>query len=106
MAHRTFRDGVGLNWEVWDIVPGSLARRRIDRRSDEERRGQGDRRTDYASAIGVREELSAGWLCFLSETEKRRLAPIPAGWQQLGDDALRELLVAAKPAAAQPLLTR
>ena len=37
-----------------------------------------------ASKLGgrVAAELQNGWLCFESETgEKRRLAPIPAGWQ-------------------------
>lgn len=32
-----------------------------------------------------------GWLCFESEREKRRLAPIPAGWESRDAGALEHL---------------
>jgi hypothetical protein len=35
--------------------------------------------------------LSDGWLCFESGSEKRRLAPIPSGWEVCGTRALEQL---------------
>jgi hypothetical protein len=36
-------------------------------------------------------ELTAGWLTFESAMEKRRLAPIPEGWEELDDETLATL---------------
>lgn len=36
----------------------------------------------------VHEELRDGWLCFESEVERRRFAPVPAGWDALHDEEL------------------
>jgi hypothetical protein len=33
-----------------------------------------------------------GWLVFMADTERRRLAPIPAGWADLDDSHLLRLL--------------
>lgn len=66
MAHREFYDPQGRRWEVWEVRVG------------------GDERT-------VKPELAGGWLTFESAVEKRRLAPIPSGWNELPADALGEL---------------
>jgi hypothetical protein len=42
-------------------------------------------------------ELRGGWLAFESREEKRRLAPVPAGWETASDDELREFLTRAAP---------
>jgi len=99
VAYRIFEDALGAVWEVWDVLPGSAERRAGERRSSEARAAAGDRRVERLSAIGVHQDLSAGWLCFLSGSDKRRLAPIPSAWEQLDMDALRELHAAARPAA-------
>lgn len=67
---------------------------------------RGTRWLAYAVGAGAAAETSrhylpgayqAGWLVFDSGTRKLRLAPIPAGWADLADHALRELLLAAEP---------
>ncbi len=32
-----------------------------------------------------------GWLCFESESEKKRLAPVPRAWEQLPEQELEAL---------------
>ena len=66
MAHREFLDPQGRRWEVWEVHP------RVGTRP-------------------VLPELVEGWLAFESSWEKRRLAPIPAGWLDLPADALHKL---------------
>lgn len=65
MAHRIFYRQ-GQRWEVWEV------RRRQEHRS-------------------VDPELAEGWLTFESAAEKRRLAPIPEGWEELDDETLVRL---------------
>ena len=48
----------------------------------------------------IPEALRGGWLCFESTSAKRRLAPVPRGWDDLDDDALRSLLGKAAPVSA------
>lgn len=55
MAHLTFRDSKGIVWTVWSTVPT---------RSD-----------------ALPPECRDGWLTFDCETGRRRLAPIPNGWE-------------------------
>jgi hypothetical protein len=47
-------------------------------------------------------ELARGWVCFTSGTEKRRLYPPPAGWEDCSDAELEALCAGAesKPATA------
>lgn len=55
MAIREFIDSRNVRWNVWRTVP---------------------------QAGGVLDlELRTGWLTFESKHERRRLAPIPAGWE-------------------------
>ncbi|HEX6912535.1 MAG TPA: hypothetical protein VF142_19165 [Longimicrobium sp.] len=35
--------------------------------------------------------MAGGWLCFDSPGEKRRLYPIPAGWDQFPDAELMQM---------------
>jgi hypothetical protein len=70
MALREFMDGRGKSWRVWDTRP---------------RGGT------------VREDYRDGWLTFEQGVARRRLVPIPDGWAELSDEALRELCVAARP---------
>jgi hypothetical protein len=85
MAHRTFEDSDGTNWEVWEVRP-RVAYRRPHRSHGEVLAGLGR----------VGPELAHGWLAFQSHEQKRRLAPIPVGWQDGDDDALRALCHKAK----------
>jgi hypothetical protein len=46
--------------------------------------------------VAVASEYSNGWLCFEAEGEKKRLAPVPPGWEEAGPDRLGTWLQAAK----------
>ena len=108
MNYRTFLDSSGKRWEVWLVTPAAAERRKVDRRANSgrtpegvepfaDRRRTNDRRkSTFRRNVIVASEFSNGWLCFESEGEKRRLAPVPEGWDQAGPDRLSTWLQAAK----------
>jgi hypothetical protein len=105
MSYRTFLDSQGRRWEVWLVTPAAAERRRVDRRASakagfegtSERRLTPDRRrSPFRRSVTVATEYNNGWLCFESEGEKRRLVPVPEGWDEMGPDRLSSLLQAAK----------
>ena len=71
---RQIRDDAGVEWMVYEVNPEAGARRSID---------------------ALPEGYRNGWLCFESPTEKRRLTPLPSGWQDLTTEQLGGLLVDA-----------
>jgi hypothetical protein len=75
MAHREFIDDTGVRWETWEVHP-SLA---------------GDERDELHRPL-LAPHLEGGWLAFRSESERRRIVPVPDGWAAGSDDALRALL--------------
>jgi len=91
MAHRKFTDSFGIEWDVWEVEPS-----RAERRTGGERRtgarGPDRRRASDGPRVRISSELAHGWLCFQSRIEKRRLVPVPEGWEQLPDEDLRRLL--------------
>jgi hypothetical protein len=62
-------------WTVWDVFPTFEARMRM---------------TGESADL-----LVQGWLVFQSDLEKRRLGPIPEGWDALPDEDLGGLLESA-----------
>ena len=81
MAMRNFRDKAGREWMVWATfptagVPSPLAR------------FTGDRAKGGVLQAGVSEPMRGGWLTFASGDEKRRLAPVPDGWETQTDEQL------------------
>ena len=106
MSYRTFVDSEGRRWEVWLVTPAAAERRRTDRRaaargSMTEAGGTYDgvserRRNPFRRNLEVASEYSNGWLCFEGGGEKRRLAPVPDGWDQAGPDRLATWLQSAK----------
>lgn len=106
MGYRTFLDSKAKRWEVWLVTPAAAERRKVDRRAaaagtegfaSSERRHTPDRRKiPFRRSVAVASEYSQGWLCFESEGEKRRLAPVPPGWEEAGPDRLSTWLQAAK----------
>ena len=64
-------------WTVWDVFPTFDARVRMS-----------------GEAADL---LVQGWLVFECEVEKRRLGPIPEGWDALPNDELGRLLASAVP---------
>ncbi|HUR92670.1 MAG TPA: hypothetical protein VMY38_08370 [Gemmatimonadaceae bacterium] len=102
MPYRTFADDQGKNWEVWDVRPDHVERRDVERRAERpepwtglERRVSSDRRQLPESRARLTGSLAAGWLVFKSDDEKRRLAPIPPGWESFRGQDLRALCTEA-----------
>jgi len=107
VSYRTFIDSTGKRWEVWLVTPAAAERRRADRRAGssgakaytgnlDRRKTPERRRSPFLRSVTVASEFSEGWLCFESEGEKRRLAPVPDGWNEAGPDRLSTWLQAAR----------
>lgn len=77
---RSCTDRSGVGWEIFEVQPGADGRP-IER---------------------MPEGFRSGWLCFQSPTERRRLAPIPLGWQHWEE---RELLGALEDGRRSPRRT-
>ena len=75
MAVRDFVDLKGVKWRVWPVTPSSI-----------------QPKTAAEDYLGDYEE---GWLCFESNTERRRLAKYPRNWDTLSDNGLLQLLKTA-----------
>lgn len=83
MPHRVVTDAGGTVWQVWSVTPDGVAGRPV---------------------LAVAPAYAAGWLAFEqldapagATPEKRRLAPVPAGWAASDEDAVLALLAAAAP---------
>lgn len=113
MAHRTFTDTLGTTWDVWEVRPGRalLGGSFHDQRVGTDRRrapgsgapslppaGQTERRHGVERRVAVAPPLRRGWLAFQSGDERRRLAPVPSGWERATDAELAAYCVAAEPA--------
>lgn len=72
---RSFRDSDNVEWTVFEV------RRQVSR-------------ADAVSPIAA----SSGWLCFESNSSKRRLLKYPERWREFSDAELTRLLAAASPA--------
>ena len=71
---RSFQDSSGVTWEVFEIHRTSETPR------------------------GVSAGLEKGWLSFVSDTGKRRLAPFPTVWREATDVELERLCLQARVA--------
>lgn len=85
---RGFTDSTGVEWRVWEVFPMNA--------------GQTFSKTSRQSLIST--PFADGWLCFESPIEKRRLAPIPAGWEFNDLTSLEELCRLAAPVSAKKRL--
>ena len=83
MAYRTFTGPDGQEWQVWDVLPS--------RESE-----PGSRTRTWLPA-----EMAEGWLCFEAGDQKRRLTPLPAGWEEADDETISQLFRASLPAQAR-----
>lgn len=102
VKYRVFDDYLGRRWEVWQTNPifaelRFVERRQVpDRRSGlradtPERRTEDQRRARASTPFPGIPQLAAGWLCFESEGERRRLAPVPDQWESADDMTLAAL---------------
>src|SRR5687767_2312859 len=84
VGYREFVDDLGAMWRVWDTHPVAASTLRT-----------------------VSPTYAGGWLTFESESERRRLAPIPTGWEIATRDLMmhwcaRALLARAPDRARHP----
>ncbi len=70
MAMREFTDSAGTAWRVWSTIP-------------------------WAGAV-YEETHKAGWLTFESADTRKRLAPIPYGWEEVSTERLELMCGAAE----------
>lgn len=95
-------------WDVWQVHPSAAERRFVQRRVKDEDRGEaGDRRTGDDRRVSekargharatIAPEFTYGWLCFETAGEKRRLAPVPEGWDRADDETIEQWCCVAKP---------
>jgi len=107
VTHRTFKDREGKHWDVWIVHPSAAERRFVDRRVNEvdeaggvERRRGVERRGAVRKSprASVAEEFAHGWLCFETQGEKRRLAPVPELWDRADNKTLEQWCSIATPA--------
>jgi hypothetical protein len=105
MALRVFVDAKGTEWQAFDVVPRENERRRYDRRTSGETRAdsipaterrEADRRLTIGGRTRLHSGAGAGWLCFESGGDRRRLAPIPEDWATASDEQLEDYLHAAR----------
>ena len=117
MTYRTFTDANGVTWNAWDVRPPRADRRTgkerrthgiddpgvdppvLDEREGDERRRRVDEEVPH---IRIREILSGGWLAFESTSERRRLSPIPPGWETAPESELAQLCARASAAPGPP----
>lgn len=79
MAVREFTDGAGRQWRAWDVTPDSIhPQTKVE---------------DFLA-----ECFQGGWLVFETPdgAGKRRLCPLPFGWEQRADADLEALLARAE----------
>jgi hypothetical protein len=104
MGYRIFKDSHGTEWQTWDVVPQLGERRTTDRRrqtvalTHSDRRSPTDRRVVSGTRSVLTAGLDAGWLCFETTDEKRRLTPIPSDWLRCAVPQLEQYCLDAKPA--------
>jgi hypothetical protein len=79
---RGFTDSSGVEWRVWEVYPLTA----------------NETLTAALTSLSLKNTTFAeGWLCFESSFEKRRLAPIPRGWEFRDPAVLEELRDQATP---------
>ncbi len=109
MTHRRFTDKQGKTWDVWQVHPAAAERRFSQRRVNDEdrtdsaeRRSGVDRREERLSRALIAPEFTYGWLCFETQGEKRRLAPVPERWDSADDETIEQWCCVAKPVVRRP----
>ncbi len=88
MTLRVLRDDHAVEWQVWDVRPSWLTAAKLV---------GGGTPTGTPRPV-LQPALADGWLTFESASgERRRVAPIPVGWDGLDDAGLGGLLGRATP---------
>lgn len=100
MTRRAFIDVAGVEWQVWEVYP-RLIERRLMRERRGEWRGTDERRHVPIGRPTLPRQILGGWLAFQCRSERRRLMPVPEGWDDASDRELQEFL-SRSTAASRP----
>jgi hypothetical protein len=73
---RQIRDAAGVEWMVYQVDPAT---------------------NTWRVSGTLPEDYRKGWLCFECPNEKRRLTPLPAGWEEYSSEQLGSLIGNAVP---------
>lgn len=92
VALREFTDDRGDAWQVCNVQPAYVERRSGADRRKVARTNAAERRKRHQHRMIVAPRYREGWLIFKSPLERRRLGPIPPGWETWPDEQLRALL--------------
>ena len=98
MAHREYVDSEGVAWQVWEVIPQSVERRKLRERRIAPR-DTDDRRKRHEARLRLSDGESDGWLVFESSDQKKRLRPIPKDWHLASTTELESLCARAERAA-------
>ena len=82
---RGFTDSTGVEWRVWEVSPTKA----------------GQTLVEYSQTSLKETPFANGWLCFESPVEKRRLAPVPDGWEFRDISTLEDFCRRALPVTAK-----
>lgn len=94
MSHRVVVDAAGVTWEIWEVEPTLIEKR--DAPAETPPGTTGERRRTRSARLRVSPQMREGWLAMRSDTERRRIAPIPVGWAELDDAQLVALVQRAE----------
>ena len=94
MALRDFKDAAGRTWWVWDTHPALPERRK---KNEPRAPGEPERRRVSSPRVVLPQDLVNGWLTFESGPDRKRLVPVPDGWEHASEERLREWMDEAKP---------
>lgn len=97
MAHREYADSEGVAWQVWEVIPQSVDRRRLRERRSAPRDNQ-ERRKRHEARLRLSDGAD-GWLVFEAHDEKRRLRPIPQDWHRASAVELESMCARAERAS-------
>ncbi len=102
MPLREFADSTGRTWQVWDTFPKGVGHIGLGE-SEFSRFVANMAKREGSELRTVRAQYIGGWLTFKCDNERRRLAPIPDGWDRAAEAALRIYLNRADEAPEVPL---
>ena len=101
MAHRDYIDSDGVAWQVWEVIPQSVERRRLRERRVAPRDAN-DRRLRHEVRLRLSNGEADGWLVFESVGVKKRLRPIPKAWSLASPVELESMCARAQLASRPP----
>lgn len=91
MALREFVGNDGQEWQVWDTRP-TMPPPNVDA---SDANSPSAPATDIVDFARISKKREGGWLSFSTPRERRRLSPIPDGWESADEATLRALLAVA-----------